>query len=183
MRGRAFAIALAAPVTLLLAACGSDQAADTDGAGAVAAGETIDDLLDDDGSLSRTAALIERTGLDDVLDAAPSYTLLAPTDTAMGEVDPGADGNSEDLPAMAALLRGHLLPGFVSLEDIEKAIEASDDGRVTMQTMAQTPVTFTREGEAITVTAADGATATIVGPGLNGGNGVILPVNGLLKTL
>lgn len=181
--GRAMALALSAPALLVLGACSDTEPAAEDTVLDVSADQTVSDLLDDDPALSRIEELVDRTGLEDVLDAAPSYTLLAPTDTAMGALDPEQGASAADNPAMAALLRGHLLPGFVTLDDITKAIDASDDGRVTMQTMAQTPLTFTRSGDTVTVTAADGASATIGGPGKQGGNGVVMPIDGLLKTL
>lgn len=180
MRGRVFAIALAAPALLLVSACGSDEAADQ-ASGQVAEDETVSDLLGQDDTLSGVAGLVTSTGMSEVLAAAPNYTLLAPTNDALSALNGG--GDEGDTAAKAALLRGHLLPGYVTLDDIKAAIAASEAGSVTMQTMAQTPVTFTSEGDAVMVASGDGATATITGAGLRGGNGVILPVKGVLKSL
>ena len=178
-RGRRIALTLAVPALLLVSACGSDDAATPENA-EVAADETVNDLLQQDPTLSAMAGLVDATGMAEVLGAAPNYTLLAPNDTALATLQ-GSD--QRDAAAEAALLRGHLLPGYLTLEDITAAIEASDTGSVTMQTMAQTPVTFSKEGGAIKVSSADGASALIVGQGLRGGNGVVLPVDGVLKTL
>lgn len=179
MRGRVLAIALAAPALLLVSSCGSDGAADQ-ASGEVAEDETVSDLLGQDDTLSGVAGLVTSTGMSEVLAAAPNYTLLAPTNDALSALSSGDEG---DTAAKAALLRGHLLPGYLTLDDIKAAIAASEAGSVTMQTMAQTPVTFTSEGDTVMVATADGASATITGAGLRGGNGVILPVNGLLKSL
>lgn len=184
MRARVFAVALAAPALLLVSACGSDSAADQPSAD-VAEDETVSDLLGQDDSLGSLAALVTATGMGEVLAAAPNYTLLAPTNEALAAL--GDSGDQSDVAAKAALLRGHLLPGYVTLDDIRAAITASEGGSVTMQTMAQTPVTFssagTSDGDAVQVTTGDGATATITGAGLRGGNGVVLPIDAVLKTL
>lgn len=180
MRARVFAVALAAPALLLVSACGSDSAADQPSAD-VAEDETVSDLLGQDDSLGSLAALVTATGMGEVLAAAPNYTLLAPTNEALAAL--GDSGDQSDVAAKAALLRGHLLPGYVTLDDIRAAIAASEGGSVTMQTMAQTPVTFSSDGDAVQVTTGDGATATITGAGLRGGNGVVLPIDAVLKTL
>lgn len=176
-RSRGIALTLAAPVLLLVSACGSEEAveqADTE----VLADQTVRDLLRQDDTLSGTATLVEATGMAEMLGAAPSYTLLAPNDQALAALAAGEEG---DEAAKAALLRGHLLPGYLTLDDISAAIAASERGSVTMQTMAQTPVTFTSEGDAVMVSTEDGASATLVGPDLRGGNGVVLPIDAVLK--
>lgn len=179
-RGRVIALALSAPTLLLVSACGSADTAQEPTA-EVAEDQTVSDLLGKDNTLSGVAGLVESTGMNEVLAAAPNYTLLAPTNDALSALNGG--GDEGDTAAKAALLRGHLLPGYVTLDDIKAAIAASEAGSVTMQTMAQTPVTFTSEGDAVMVATEDGAAATITGAGLRGGNGVILPVDGVLKSL
>lgn len=179
-RGRVIALTLAAPLLLLVSACGSAHTAQQPTA-EVAEDQTVSDLLGQDDTLSGVAGLVASTGLSEVLAAAPNYTLLAPTNEALSALNGG--GDEGDTAAKAALLRGHLLPGYVTPDDIKAAIAASEAGSVTMQTMAQTAVTFTSEGDAVMVASGDGATATITGAGLRGGNGVILPVNGVLKSL
>lgn len=174
-------LALSVPALLLLAACDSESA--TDGAGRVELGATVATLLQGEDELSTTQGLIQNTGLAPVLDAAPSYTLLAPTNAAFEALDAPVDEGADGKAAAAAIMRGHLLPGYVTLADIEAAIDASDGDSVTMQTMAETPVTFTRDGDGVKVTSADGASATLAGAGVSGGNGVILPIGGVLKTL
>lgn len=174
-------LALSVPALLLVSACGSEQA--TDGTGEVALGATVATLLQGADELSTTQGLIEDTGLAPVLDAAPSYTLLAPTDAAFSARDAAVGEGTDNNAAAAAIMRGHLLPGYVTLADIEAAIDASDGNSVTMQTMAETPVTFTRDGAGVKVTAADGASAKLAGDDISGGNGVILPIDGVLKTL
>jgi len=49
-----------------------------------------------------------------------------------------------------------------------------------VRTMADGLLTFTREGEAIVVTAEDGATARLTGGETVAANGVVQPVDGVL---
>ncbi len=180
---RSLTLVLAVPAIGLLSACGADSAAD--GSDEVAVDQTVTALLQGDDQLGATASLIGQTGLAPLLDAAPSYTLLAPTDAAMEALPEasGTDDRATDTAANAAILRAHLLPGYVTLDDITAAIAGSESHSVTMQTMAQTPLTFTMDGDAVKVTAADGASGKLVGSGLSGGNGVVLPVDAVLKAL
>ncbi|MEO5706044.1 MAG: fasciclin domain-containing protein [Alteraurantiacibacter sp.] len=183
MMHRKLALALALP-TLLLAGCNGDAPAVDETQ--MELDSTVATLLNGQDELSTTAGMIAEAGLAPVLDAAPSYTLLAPTDTGFTAFDTAAEDEAsgpDRTAVMAALMRGHLLPGYVTLADIEQALDASDNSSVTMQTMAETPLTFTREGDAVKVTAADGASALLAGGDVSGGNGVILPIDGVLKTL
>jgi uncharacterized surface protein with fasciclin (FAS1) repeats len=177
-------LTLSVPALLLVSACSSEPAAEDDGE--VVLDSTVATLLQGEDELSTTAGLMVDTGLAPVLDAAPSYTLLAPTDAAFAAIEPadeaGTDGPDRKA-VMAAIMRAHLLPGYVTRADVEASIDAANGDAVTMQTMADTTITFTREGEALKVTAADGATATLAGAGVSGGNGVILPIDAVLKTL
>lgn len=184
MMHRKLLLGLSLPA-LLLAGCNSNQPATGDEA-ELELGSTVATLLRGEHELSTTAGLIADTGLAPVLDAAASYTLLAPTNAAYAALEGSAEGG-EDTPdgnsVKAALMRGHLLPGYVTVADIETAIDASDSHSVAMQTMADTPLTFTRQGEDVKVTSADGASALLAGAGVSGGNGVILPIDAVLKTL
>jgi hypothetical protein len=49
-----------------------------------------------------------------------------------------------------------------------------------MRTMAGSLVTFTRDGDTIVVTAADGSSARMTGQEVLASNGVLQPVDGLL---
>ena len=82
---------------------------------------------------------------------------------------------------MVAVLRDHIVPGYLTPQDIAKAIEADDDGSIQMRTMGDHVLTFTGEGDAVTVTAEDGATARFAGEALLGSNGVAIPLDGVLR--
>lgn len=173
-------VALAA-TALVLQGCSGDDAAE-DEATEVST-KTLASLIMETDGLSTVAGVIGEAGLAEVFDGAASYTLLAPTDSAFDVLGEAGEElrSPEQRPAMVAVLRDHIVPGYLTPADIATAIEAADDGRVEMRTMGDHVVTFTGDGEAITVTAEDGATARFAGEALLGSNGVAIPLDGVLR--
>ena len=84
-------------------------------------------------------------------------------------------------PQAVALLRAHIVPGVLTRRDIDAAITASHNEPVQMRTMADTMLTFAREGDAIVVSAPDGARARLTGDETAVGNGAVQPVDGLFR--
>lgn len=185
---RTIGLLLAAPTLLLVSACGSEDAGNGEAATAgTPAEETLAGLLAGADDLSATTSALSETGLAGILDATPNYTVLAPSDAAFEAFAP-ADGAAEasavdQRAAMAAVMRAHILPGYLTAQDINRAIDAAEGGTVTMHSMADTALTFSREGDAIKVTADDGSSAMLVGTELAGTNGVLLPIDTVLKQL
>lgn len=184
---RKLGLLLAAPSLLLVTACGESSGGSAGDEAAAPADRTLAELLADAAELTTVSSAMGETGLSGVLDATPQYTVLAPTDAAFAAFAP-ADGTAavseeDQRAALAATLRAHILPGYLTTADINRAIDAAQGGAVTVNTMADTTVTFSREGTGIKVTAADGTSAQIAGPELDGTNGVLLPVDTVLKAL
>ena len=180
MRKLAISWALAV-AAVALHGCARDDAAE--GEAEEASTKTLAALIAEADGLSTVAGVIGEAGLAQVFDGAASYTLLAPQDSAfeaLGEA--GEEMRSADQrPAMVAILRDHIVPGYLTPQDIARAVETDDDGSVEMRTMGGHVVTFTGEGEAITVTAEDGATARFAGEALRGSNGAAIPLDGVLR--
>ena len=171
--------ALAIAGSLLLAACSGD-----DGAGeevTAPADETLAALVSDDGDLSVVSETLKDAGLAQVFDGTAAYTLLAPTDTVFEGL--GAAGESlrspEQRPAMVAVLRDHIVPGYLTPADIAKAIELDSDGKVAMKTMGGHTLTFASADGTISATGEDGASVRFAGDALLASNGVAIPVDGL----
>ena len=177
---------LAAALLSGLAACNSDVAATDPDAASTQGDKTLADMLADNGELSSAAEALDGAGLDEALDTQPFYTVLAPTNAAFVTFNDAAGDQTGDVSdqraALAAVMRGHILPGYLNGEDIAAAL-AANEGSVTTASMSGTPLTFSREGEAIRVTAGDGSTALVQGNGLGGSNGVFLPIDAVLKQL
>lgn len=129
--------------------------------------------------LTTLSGALSEAGLAEVFDGPGSYTLLAPADDAFAPAGKALSGE-ENRAALVAVLRGHILPGHLTPEAIRKAI-ADSKGPVTMTTLDDGEVTFAAQGETITVSGSDGSKATIDGDALIASNGVVLPLDGLVK--
>lgn len=191
MKNRAFLLAAAACLAAVGCSDSGNQAAGNEQGNAsanasVAAGEgTIVSALRGNSDLSSTAALVDGAGLASVLEGVGPYTVFAPTNAALqsglGEQRLGELRGEAMRPQAVALLRAHIVPGVLTRRDIAAAIEAAHNEPVQMRTMADTMLTFSRDGEAILVSAPDGARARLTGDERTVGNGAVQPIEGLLR--
>jgi len=163
---------------LLLAACADN---DSKEAGAEPSSKTLAALVAQADDLSVVSAALKDTGLAQVFDGVAAYTLLAPRDAAFASLGEAGETlrSPEQRPAMVAVLRDHIVPGYLTPADIAKAIEADEDGKVAMKTMAGHTLTFASSDGTVTATGEDGATVRFAGDALLAGNGVAIPTDGL----
>lgn len=152
---------------------------------AVPAAQSVPDLLDNTDGVQIVAEALKETGIAGIFKGKGSYTLLAPEDIAFEQLgDTGkALTESEDHAALAALLKDHLIPGYLTPQDISAAIDASKDGQVSMTSVSGKELVFTKSGAAITASAPDGSEAKIDGAALAGGSSVAIPVTAILRKL
>ena len=169
---------------VLLAGCNGEAQSGSEAAGEVS-DETLAAVVADADGYSVATETMRDAGLAQVFDGAAAYTILVPSDAVFEELGETGEAlrSAEQRPAMVAILRDHIVPGFLTPEDIERAIELDEDGSVKMQTMNDHTLTFTREGDAIAVANEDGATARITGEAMRASNGVAIPLDGLLKNI
>jgi uncharacterized surface protein with fasciclin (FAS1) repeats len=143
---------------------------------------TLASAIGDAPKLSTVSSALSQAGLAGVFDGPGSYTVLAPEDAAFAKL--GTEEKTLTDPAhraeLVALLRGHILPGHVSPDAIKKAI-AAKKGPVSMRTLADGEVTFSESGGKLFVTGADGSKAQVDGAPIVASNGVVLPLDGLVK--
>ncbi|MEO1968300.1 MAG: fasciclin domain-containing protein [Sphingomonadaceae bacterium] len=182
--GNRLALAAALGSLTMLPACSAsnkETAAQASGEMTVKKDSTLTDVLGNQSELSTLAKAVKESELDSVFDGKASYTLLAPDNDAFAKLgDKAATLMSADQrPVLIALLRQHLLPGFVAPEDISKAI-ASKGGPVTMTTLGGTDVTFSKQGDTIMVANGDGSKASFVGNATGANNGVVIPLDAVL---
>lgn len=164
---------------VLLAACSGDDRAGADKAGE-ASSRTLAATLQAADGYDTLEEVATNAGLAGVLDGVGPYTLFAPADAAFTTGGAG-DFTDDTLRAQgAALLRAHIVPGALTRNDIAAAIQRDADGEVQMRTMADTLLTFSRQGEAVTVRSENGASARLVGEESVAKNGVLQPVDALL---
>ena len=174
--------AFAALALLALPACSADETADQADAESEPTDDTLAAAISDADGLTVVASALGDSGLAQVFDGAGSYTIFAPNDAAfeaLGETgaalrEPGQSA------AMAAVLRDHIVPGYLTPADIESAIEAQG-GAVKVETMGDHALTFTRADEGIRVTSEDGSAAMLTGDALKARNGVAIALDGVLK--
>ena len=175
--------ALTPLAVLLLAACSGDNDKTVDEAAATAepSSRSLAATLEAEsgfGTLDRAAT---NAGLGDVLDGVGPYTLFAPADAAFSAGGAPADITEESRRAeSAALLRAHIVPGALTRRDIAAALDRDADGNVQMRTMANTLLTFSRDGETILVASESGARGRLTGEERVASNGVMQPVDALL---
>ena len=129
------------------------------------------------------------------LPVLPDSYLFAPdaeADTALATLMPtgdaafdalGTEGTTllkdEQRPVLVAVLRDHLLPGHLTPEAIGEAIDRKG-GPVTMATLGQAEVTFSKSGETVNVVMDDGSDAAFAGTAIAANNGVVIPINKVL---
>ena len=185
-------VTLGALVLVPLAGC--DQTKDTTAAASAQpatepGAATLTAAIGSAAGMSTVAAAIKSTGLATVFEGTAPYTVLVPQDDAFGALGDAAAKLKapENGAAMAAVIKAHVLPGYMTVADIGAALTKAKGKPVRMTTMAGSVVTFTRSGtgggETLTVTAADGSVAKVSGTELTAGNGVAIPVDAVLKKL
>lgn len=169
---------------LALGACTYEEEPDAP-AGIEESTQSLAALLAEREGHAEVAEAMRDTGLIQVFDGTAYYTLLAPTDAAFGGIPAGDEVADEETrrAALAALLRDHILPGYLTTEDIAQAIADSGTDSVQIQSMGDHTLTFSSEGEALRVSNEDGASALILASEGRATNGVVIPVDGVLKTL
>lgn len=134
--------------------------------------------------MATLSGLLTSTGLNGVFDGQGGYTVLAPNDAAFQALGEKAAllGQPDQKAAAAAVIRGHMLPGALSVEDIAKAVDAAGGKPVSMKTLAGGTVNFTKDGSDIVVSAEGGGKAKLSGTTVKAGNNAALPIDAVLLT-
>jgi uncharacterized surface protein with fasciclin (FAS1) repeats len=177
--------ALAAASLLSLAACSNDsKTASQASPSSESSGQTLAQAIGSTADLSTVAAALRTSGLVQVFDGGGSYTILAPDNDAFAKLgDAGKPlTQPENSAEIAAVLRDHIVPGYLTPDDIKAAIDAQH-GAAKVQTMGSHKLTFTRDGDDLKVTGEDGSQALVAGDAIKAGNGVAIPIDAVLKKL
>jgi len=176
------ALLAAAAATLMLPGC-SKESDDKGDAAAEVSNQTLAQEISDANNLSVVSGALGDAGLSAVFDSAAAYTIFTPQDSAFDALgDTGQQlRDPAQRPALIAILRDHIVPGYLTPEDISNAIDVAADKRVKMRTMGGHTLTFTSNGDTVTVTNEDGSSARFAGNALRASNGVAIPLDGVLK--
>ena len=169
--------------TVLLPACSEDNVTsdEADVADTDQSTQTVASALGAIPDLASFNAALSSAQIGSIFDGPGSYTVLAPNDEAFAAL--GEDGaalmDEPQRPVLIGVLRNHILPGHLTMDDIAAAIDARG-GTVTMTTLGQGSVEFTRDGSGITVSNDTGATARLGATSTAATNGVIIPLDTVL---
>jgi uncharacterized surface protein with fasciclin (FAS1) repeats len=140
-------------------------------------------VIGSDQQLGRLNRIITGSGMAELLNGVGPYTLFAPTDQALerlGAERADALAGEAMRPQTGALLRGHIVPGTITRRDLEAAIASAGDRPVRMRSMADTMLTFTRDGETIVISSDRGGSARLTAQEGLASNGAVQPIDGLL---
>lgn len=172
--------ALAPLCVITLAGCGQGEGkADATADAAASSSRTLVAALDADRSFGTLGQVLNNAALGDVLAGKGPYTIFAPSDAAF--TASAGDLGDEAMKAQgAAMLRAHIVPGSLTRADIAAAIARNPAGEAQMRTMANSLLTFSRDGDAVIVTGDNGARARLTGAESVVANGVLQPVDALL---
>lgn len=170
---------------LVPAGCGTSANKPASEASRGASAATLTTAIAGAPGMTTLATAIKRTGLATVFDGTAPYTVLVPQDDAFAALGDVATrlAMPENSAAMAAVIKAHVLPGYLTVADIDAALKSANGKPVKMTTMANTVISFARTGEALTVTTTDGSSAKVSGSEVTAGNGVAIPVDKVLKKI
>ena len=177
-----FVLAGAIAGLALLPACSNDaETVEENGTTQEEATRTLAASLGDLPDMASLNGAISEAELGSIFDGPGSYTLLAPNDAAFNAL--GEEGKTlmseEQRPVLIGLLREHILPGHLTPENIAQALE-DKGGDVTMTTLGGGEVTFSKDGDTISVSNGMGSTAVLATNATAATNGVIIPVDTVL---
>lgn len=175
---------------LALAGCqkdGDNQAAPANSAAAGANIEvgkgTIGEQIGQSSDLSRFAEALKAASLDKTLGGPGPYTVFAPTNAAFDKLPPGTTEGlmqSGQAPQLIELLTAHIVPGAVTAEDLDKAIDTGG-GKAQLATIGGGTLTVTRDGDTLVVTDASGSTARVVGAEGLYSNGALHSIDAVMR--
>ena len=160
-------------------AAGNQAAADGQGADRAQANQSapsasMGDALAGSAEHRRFVEALRNAGLAETLSGATPNTVFAPTDAAF-TVEAGGDRE-----AMAQMLRGYMVAGTVTADDLRRAVERAPGNRAQLATLGGGTLTVTGDGDTLVVRDAGGGSARLVGAERIQSNGVIHSIDGRL---
>ncbi|MEO1920377.1 MAG: fasciclin domain-containing protein [Sphingomonadaceae bacterium] len=179
---------LASIAATALALGGCERVEDGEAAPATenTADQTLTASISQADGLSTVAGVITEANLASVFDGSSAYTVLAPTDDAFAELGDAAEQLTPDgdTAPMIALLRNHIVPGHLRPDDLRTALADDEDGEVEMASVGSDLVTFRMDGDTLVARGPDGAQVRLlVDRAVEANNGVLIPVDGILRRL
>ncbi|HVJ00087.1 MAG TPA: fasciclin domain-containing protein [Sphingomonas sp.] len=132
--------------------------------------------------LATFARAIDAAGLADTLAAPGPVTVFAPTDAAFGRLAPGTLDEllrPENKPALVKLVTYHVVPGRLTIADLEAKI-AAGGGTATLTTVEGEPLTLGLVNQVIALTDVAGNKSYVETGDIREANGMMHVVNGIM---
>ena len=167
-------VAVVASISLLAAACSSDDSTSEPAATSSAPTQTITDIVAGNEDFSTLLAAVQAADLGDTLAGEGPYTVFAPTDEAFAALPEGTLDTllePENQDQLAAILTYHVVPGEVMAADVTS-------GEVT--TVEGSTITIDVSDAGVTITDGQGNTANVVQTDIEASNGVIHVIDAVL---
>lgn len=159
--------AMIAFVAMGMIACDSDDES-------TPAPQTITDIAVANPNFSSLVAALERTGLDDVLDAAGSYTVFAPTNDAFATFLNGASVNDVPVDVLTNVLLNHVVAGTVESSQLTTGYISTLAKRTPSATNTMSMYVSTASGVRLN------GVSTVTSANINASNGVIHVVDAVI---
>jgi len=147
---------------------------------AAPAGDAIVALTTSDDYVAISLA-VRSAGLAETLEAAGPYTIFAPSNDALKKI-PSAqlDALLKDPTKLAAVLKGHVVSGKYTKNDLIKGLGASKERKMILKTLAGQDLVLSVLNGKLQLTDAQGNTTLVNHFDLQATNGVIHGVDALL---
>lgn len=147
-----------------------------------AATATVGQAIASSATHSTFEKLLAATNQQATLAASGPYTVFAPSDDAFARLAPGTLDTlekPENAPSLAAIVKYHIVPGAITLDDLKKQIDAGG-GSTTLTTLAGQALTAKNVSGAIELVDPSGNVSYVAKPSDKEANGVLQYVNGVL---
>ena len=164
---------------MMLSACSGEGNQQQGNAAHVEGGKTGLAALEGADGFSNAAKLLKTAQLDQMLSGNGSYTLFAPSDdafAALPEAQRKALASEEGRPQLIAVLRQHMASGYLTSQDMAKALE---DGKAEIASLGAAPIALRKRGSDVLVGEGDQA-ARIVGTPVTMGNSIAYRIDRFL---
>lgn len=180
MKSKFFAVAVIGICSL--AALGADMKDPTVGGAAMYPSKTIVQNAVNSPIHTTLVAAVKAAGLVDTLNSPGPFTVFAPTNDAFAKLPAGTVDNlvkPENKEALTKILTYHVVPGRLTLKDIEAGIQAGG-GKYQMKTVEGGTLTATMSGKKVMLTDEKEGMATITTANVFQSNGVIDVIDNVL---
>jgi uncharacterized surface protein with fasciclin (FAS1) repeats len=134
---------------------------------------------------AQTALALQSPALAQRIEGISPYTVFAPNDSSVSYMldrdvpDATQDGRAS---YTANVLMGHIVPGYMTVKQLNQDIAKSPSGEITLQTLSDAILTIRRQGSRLLVTSSKGGQLYIANGQATGTHGALLFGEGILAT-